>query len=153
MNKIQRRIVELSVKGMFLNGIGLEGEQKDKFNEIKLKLAELSTKFANNVLDSTKKFELYIKIDEDMLKLPMSALELYSQQAKDKYPESTAENGPWKITLDMPSYLPIMQHHPSSKLREQLYRAFITRASEGEYNNIPIIEEILTIKKELANLL
>jgi oligopeptidase A len=153
LNKIQRRIVELSVKGMFLNGIGLEGEQKDKFNEIKLKLAELSTKFANNVLDSTKKFELYITTDEDMLKLPMSVLELFSQQAKDKYSESTAENGPWKITLDMPSYLPIMQHHPSSKLREQLYRAFITRASEGEYNNIPIIDEILNKKKELATLL
>ena len=152
-NNIQKRIIDSSVHSMFLSGIGLDDDKKEKFNKIKLKLAELSTKFANNVLDSTKVFELLITNDENMKNLPNSALELYSQQAKENNPESTPENGPWKITLDIPSYLPIMQHHPSSKLREQLYKTYITRASEGEYNNIPIIEEILKLKNELSNLL
>ena len=152
-NNIQKRIIDSSVHSMFLSGIGLDDDKKEKFNKIKLKLAELSTKFANNVLDSTKVFELLITNDENMKNLPNSALELYSQQAKENYPESTPENGPWKITLDIPSYLPIMQHHPSSQLREQLYKTYITRASEGEYNNIPIIEEILKLKNELSNLL
>ncbi len=152
-NNIQKRIIDSSVHSMFLSGIGLDDDKKDKFNKIKLKLAELSTKFANNVLDSTKDFELLITVDENMKNLPNSALELYSQQAKEKNPESTPENGPWKITLDIPSYLPIMQHHPSSQLREQLYKTYITRASEGKYNNIPIIEEILILKSELSNLL
>ena len=115
-----------------------------------MKLAELSTKFSNNVLDSIKEFEMFINDDEDMKQLPRSALELYSQQAKEKHPDSTPENGPWKVTLDIPSYLPIMQHHPSSKLREKLYKEYISRASEGEHNNVPVIEEILELKNKIA---
>ena len=153
LDKIKRRIVEASVRFMFLSGIGLEDNQKEEFNEIKLKLAELSTKFSNNVLDSIKEFEMFITDDEDMKQLPRSALELYSQQAKEKHPDSTPENGPWKVTLDIPSYLPIMQHHPSSKLREKLYKEYITRASEGEHNNVPVIEEILELKNKIANIL
>ena len=153
LTKIQKRIVESSVHSMFLSGIGLEDGKKEKFNDIKLKLADLSTSFSNNVLDSTKEFSLYIENDLQMEKLPLSALELYSQQAKDKFPNSTPKNGPWKITLDIPSYLPIMLHHPDSSLREKLYKAYICRASEGNFNNLPVIEEILSLKKELSQLL
>ena len=153
LNDIQKRIIESSVHSMFLSGIDLDDDKKDKFNSIKLKLAELSTKFSNNVLDSIKEFELYITDDEDMKKLPSSALELYSQQAKEKYPNSSAENGPWKVTLDIPSYLPIMQHHPSSELREKLYKTYISKASKNDFNNIPIINQILKLKKDLSKLL
>ena len=153
LDDVKKRIVESSVHSMFLSGIGLEDSKKEKFNEIKLKLAELSTKFSNNVLDSTKEFELYVEDDINMKKLPNSALELYSQQAKEKYPNTTPENGPWKITLDVPSFVPIMQHYPVSEFREKMYKAYITRASEGDHNNVPIIEEILKLKNELANLL
>ena len=153
-NDIQKRIISSSVHGMTLSGIGLKGEKKERFNQIKLRLGELSTKFSSNVLDSTKEYELYItEKNDDILKLPESALELYSQSAKDKYPESTPDNGPWKITLDIPSYLPIMLHHPSSKFREELYKEYIKRASEDKFNNEPIIKEILALKKEMANLL
>jgi oligopeptidase A len=153
LDKIKRRIVEASVQSMFLSGIGLEDKQKEEFNKIKLKLAELSTTFSNNVIDSIKEFEMFINDDKDMGQLPKSALELYSQQAREKHPESTPENGPWKVTLDIPSYLPIIQHHPSSELREKLYKEYITRASEGKHNNIPIIEEILKLKNKIANIL
>jgi len=153
LDHIKKRVVDASVQSMFSSGIGLEDKQKEEFNEIKLKLAELSTKFSNNVLDSIKEFEMYVSDDEGMKQLPKSALELYSQQAKEKYPESTPESGPWKVTLDIPSYLPIMLHHPSSQLREKLYKEYISRASNGKHNNIPIIEDIIKLKNKLANIL
>ena len=81
-------------------------------------------------MDSTKEFSLYIVDDsENMSKMPNGARELFSQQAKEKFPESTPELGPWKITLDMPSYLPMMLHYPVSEIREKLYKAYISRAS------------------------
>ena len=153
LDKVKRRIVESSSHQMFLSGIGLDDNKKEEFNNIKLKLGELSSKFSNNVLDSIKDFELYILENNGMNELPTTALELYSQQAKDKYPKSTPENGPWKVTLDIPSYLPIMQHHPSSKIREKLYKAQISKASSETHNNIPVIEEILKEKKKLSNIL
>lgn len=153
LDKIKRRIVESSVHQMFLSGIGLNDDKKEEFNNIQLKLGELGNKFSNNILDSVKEFELYILDTNGMNELPITALELLSQQAKDKYPKSTPKDGPWKVTLDIPSYLPIMQHHPSSKIREKLYKAFISKASCEKYNNIPVIEEILQEKKKLSNIL
>ena len=138
---------------MFLSGIGLGDEERKKFNENSLKLAEASTKFSNNALDSVKEFELFILDDENMKKLPKSALELYSNQAKEKHPESTPEKGPWKVTLDIPSYLPMMLHYPESNFREKLYKAYVTKASNGKTNNIPVIKDILRLKKEKANIL
>ena len=153
LSEERQRIVDLTKNSMFLSGIGLNEEETKKFNENSLKLAEASTKFSNNALDAVKAFELYVKDDPNMNKLPNSALELYSSQAKDKYPDSTPEKGPWKITLDIPSYLPMMLHYPESGLREKLYRASVTKASSGDNNNIPVIQDILRLKKEKANIL
>ena len=138
LNEMRQRIVDLTKNSMFLSGIGLDEESKKKFNENALKLAEASTKFSNNALDAVKNFELYVENDNNMNKLPKSALELYSNQAKEKYPESTWEKGPWKITMDIPSYLPMILHYPGSGLREKLYRAYVTKASSGDNNNIPV---------------
>ena len=153
LSQERQRIVDLTKNSMFLSGIGLNEDDKKRFNENSLKLAEASTKFSNNALDAVKSFELYVEDDPNMNKLPNSALELYSSQAKDKYPDSTSEKGPWKITLDIPSYLPMMLHYPESGLREKLYRAYVTKASSGEHNNIPVIQDILRLKKEKANIL
>lgn len=154
LSNINKRIVDSSLHSMKSNGIGLEEDKKKQLHKLKLKLAELSTKFSNNVMDSIKEFELYIENDsENMKQMPNGARELFSQQAKAKFPESTAEDGPWKITLDIPSYLPMMLHYPVSELREKLYKAYISKASQGDFNNIPVIEEILTLKKEYAKIL
>ena len=154
LSLVRKRIVDSLLHSMKLNGIGLEEEKKNQLHKLKLRLAELSTKFSNNVMDSTKEYSLYITDEkENMSKVPNGTRELLSQQAKDKFPESNAENGPWKITLDMPSYLPMMLHYPISNVREQLYKAYISKASQGEFNNIPIIEEILSLKKQYANIL
>jgi oligopeptidase A len=153
LNPTRQRIVDLTKHSMFLSGIGLDEDTTKKFNENQLKLAEVSTKFSNNALDSVKEFELYISDNDNMKKLPKSALELYSQQAKEKHPESTPESGPWKVTLDIPSYLPMMLHYPESDMRQKLYKAYVTKASCGGHNNIPVIEDILRLKKEKANIL
>lgn len=153
LSNIQKRIVKSTVRSMALNGIGLEGKEKERFNEIVVELSKQSTQFSNNVLDSTKAFEMYITDKVGMNNLPESALELYSMLAKEKYPDTTPENGPWKVTLDAPSFGPFLQHHPSSELRKQIHTAYISRASSGEHNNIPVINKILSLKKEKASML
>eukprot|EP00640_Fibrocapsa_japonica_P000962 CAMPEP_0113943386 /NCGR_PEP_ID=MMETSP1339-20121228/23221_1 /TAXON_ID=94617 /ORGANISM="Fibrocapsa japonica" /LENGTH=820 /DNA_ID=CAMNT_0000948241 /DNA_START=97 /DNA_END=2559 /DNA_ORIENTATION=+ /assembly_acc=CAM_ASM_000762 len=154
LDEAQQRIVEASLRSMTLSGVGLEGEEKERFNEIMVKNAELSTKFSNNVLDATKAFSLLLTTKEEVDGLPPSALALGAQQAAAKGNEgATPEEGPWLITLDIPSYMPAMQHLKSRQIREKLYRAFITRASSGETDNEPIIQEILKLRKEKSKML
>lgn len=150
----QQRIVESAIKDAELSGVGLEGEEKERFNAIELELAELGTKFSNHVLDATKAFSLTLTTKAEIDGLPPSLLSLAAQAARAAGEENaTPENGPWRITLDFPSYVPFMQHSTRRDLREQLYRAFITRASSGELNNYPLIERILELRKEQAGIL
>jgi oligopeptidase A len=150
----QQRIVETSIREAELSGVGLEGSEKDRFNEIQQALAELTTKFANNVLDATKAFRLTLTTADEVDGLPPSLLAQAAQAARDVgAADATPEAGPWHITLDFPSYKPFMQHSRRRDLREQIYRAFVTRASEGDLDNTPNIEKILALRHEMANLL
>ena len=150
----QKRIVEAAIKDAELSGVGLEGEKRERFNAIQLELGEISTKFSNHVLDATKAFSMKLTSKEDVDGLPPSLTSLAAQAARAAGEEdATAENGPWLITLDYPSYVPFMQHSTRQDLREKLYKAFISRASTGELNNTPLIERILELRKEKAQLL
>jgi oligopeptidase A len=150
----QRRIVAAAIRDAELSGVGLQGEARDRFNAIQMELAELSTKFSNNVLDATKAFSLTLTKKEEVDGLPPSLLSLAAQAARDAGAENaTPENGPWRITLDFPSYYPFMQYSARRDLREVLYKAYISRAAAGELDNNPIIERILTLRQELAGLL
>ncbi|MBF1991243.1 M3 family metallopeptidase [Fischerella thermalis] len=150
----QRRIVAAAIRDAELSGVGLQGEARDRFNAIQMELAELSTKFSNNVLDATKAFSLTLTKKEEVDGLPPSLLSLAAQAARDAGAENaTPENGPWRITLDFPSYYPFMQYSARRDLREVLYKAYISRAAAGELDNNPIIERILTLRQELAELL
>lgn len=142
---------------MQLGGVGLEGKEKEAFNTMKMRLAELSTQFSNNVLDATKEFSLTVDDPAKVQGVPASAKAMWAQahvQAQ-KEGEMDAEKGPWRLTLDMPSYIAVMSHLPDRDLREQVYKASITRASEfsKDKNNIPIIYEMLKIKHKMAKLL
>ena len=107
----KRRAVEASLLGMKLGGVGLEGAEKERFNEIKMRLASLATTFSNNVLDTTKDFSLTIEDPAKMEGVPDSAKGLWASahiqhlksEAKegDDVPEMNIEKGPWRITLDM----------------------------------------------------
>ncbi|MEM8830658.1 MAG: M3 family metallopeptidase [Cyanobacteria bacterium P01_G01_bin.19] len=154
LESAQKRIVESSLRDFELSGVGLEGETKERFNQIQLESGELSTKFSNNVLDATKAFKLKLTDKKDVEGLPPSALGLMAQTAKaegDK--DATPENGPWVVTLDYPSYIPYMKYATNRELREKLYKAFVSRASNGEYDNRDNIDRILALRKEKSNIL
>ncbi|GBE91107.1 M3 family metallopeptidase [Nostoc cycadae] len=150
----QQRIVDSAIRDAELSGVGLSGEARDRYNAIQMELAELSTKFSNHVLDATKAYSLTLTTQAEVDGLPQSSLSLAAQAARAAGEENaTPENGPWRITLDFPSYGPFMQHSTRRDLREHLYKAYITRASSGELDNNPLIVRILELRQELANLL
>ena len=154
LSEAQKRIVDASIKQMESAGVGLEPAEREKFNKLQLEVAELGTKYTNNVLDSTKAFKLRIDKAEEIEGLPESIKSLAASNAVANGEEkATASEGPWLLTLDMPVYLPSMQHLKSRALRETLYRAYVSRASSGETDNAPLITRILQIKQELAQML
>ncbi|MFN0199559.1 MAG: M3 family metallopeptidase [Planctomycetaceae bacterium] len=169
LSPVRKRIIEKRILNAELAGIGLSGEKRERFNSIAQELSKISTTFSNHVLDATKAFELVLTDPSDIAGLPGSLLQLAAQsynaakQAKtdapssddahEKFIEATSETGPWRFTLDNPSYGPFMQHCRHSGLREKMYRAFITRASSGELDNSPLITQILTLRQEQARLL
>lgn len=154
LNDANKRIVENQIKEAVLNGVALEDSKREQFNKIEQEIEKLSQKFSENVLDATKKFEKLITDKKEIEGLPPSALGLAAQTAVSKgHENATAENGPWIITLDAPSFLPVMQHAKNRALREEVYRAYITRASSGDLDNTAIIDQILGLKLEKAKLL
>jgi oligopeptidase A len=150
----QQRIVEAAIRDAELSGVGLKGEARERFNAIQMELAELSTKFSNHVLDATKAFSLTLTTKAEIDGLPPSLVSLAAQAARAAgESNATPENGPWRITLDFPSFGPFMQHSTRGDLRQKLYKAHITRASEGDLDNNPLIVRILELRQELADLL
>ena len=154
LENAQKRIVETAIKEAELSGVALTGKTRDKFNKIKLELAELSTKFSNHVLDATKAFKLKLTTEKEVEGLPASLLSLAAQTARAEGEDNvTPETGPWLITLDYPSYVPFMKYSSQRDLREKVYKAFISRASSGELDNKPLIERILELRKQQAEIL
>lgn len=164
LSPTQRRVAELALLNAQLAGVGLEGERKARFNEIEQELASISTTFNNNLLDSTKAFSLRLDRKEQVAGLPPSALSLLSASARAKGDAgASADEGPWLVTLDAPSLLSVLRFADDRALRETVYRAYITRASElaadvpqparGAQDNGPLVEKILQLRAERAALL
>jgi oligopeptidase A len=154
LKEAQQRIIESAIRNAEHAGVSLEGAAKDKFNRIQLELGELSTQFSNHVLDATKAFALKLTQPEEVAGLPPSLLSLAAQTARSAGAETaTAESGPWQITLDFPSFGPFLQHSQRRDLREKVYRAFITRAAAGDLDNTALIERILLLRQQQAQLL
>jgi oligopeptidase A len=154
LDEAQRRIVDASINQMLRSGVGLSDEKREHFNKLQLEVSELSSKFSNNLLDSTKRFKKVVTSEQDIAGLPESARSLAAQKAvAEGHVGATASSGPWVLTLDPPCYLPCMQHLKSRELRETMYRAFVTRASADDVDNSKIIQRILQIRKEMAQML
>ncbi|OYD24319.1 oligopeptidase A [Oceanimonas baumannii] len=148
----QQKEVNNTLRDFRLSGIALETEQKSRFGEIQARLSELSSTFANRVLDATQAWHKHITDQNELAGLPESALAAAQAQAQAR------ELDGWVFTLDIPSYLPVMMYADNAALREEMYYAFTTRASDqgpnaGEFDNTAIIEETLALKQELAGLL
>ena len=154
LDAAQLRILEKLIEAADLAGVGLEGDERERFRAIKLELAELSTRFGNHILDATKAFHVHLTSQEEIEGLPESYLKSAAQSARDAGREdATAESGPWRISLDAPSFLGFMNHSARRDLRETLYRALVGRASEGDLDNRPLIDAILKLRREESMLL
>lgn len=150
----QQRIVSGEIRDMNLAGVGLVGAAKARFEVISLELNELGTRFSNQLLDAGKAWHLNLTSAAEVDGLPSTLraqLAAMAQAAGEA--SATPENGPWRMTLDVPVYGPFMEHSRNRSLREKLYRAFITRAAAEPYDNLPLLERILSLRQELAVLL
>lgn len=150
LSQAQRSVIEHSLRDFRLSGVELEEAQQIRFKAIAERLSLLSTQFSQNVLEATDQFNLYIENADELKGLPEDILQAFAEAAQAE------QRSGYKITLQMPSYFPVMQYVENRELREKLYHAFTTRASEfgsDEHDNGPVIEEILKLKKESATLL
>jgi len=146
----QQSAIKLALRDFKLSGVALEGEAKKRYAEISARLSQLSSDFSNHVLDATQAY--FRPLNEDEL-AGLSAnniglLKQYGQQHKLDQPVAT---------LDFPSYLAIMTHSENRSLREEIYKAYTTRASDqsdkSEFDNTAVMEEILNLRQEMAVLL
>lgn len=157
LNVSQQRIIHKKLLEARHQGIELSGQERSRFNEISQRLSQLATEFSNNVLDSTKEFYLVIQDKKDMKDVPANARNLWAQiynERKDaSQAEANGEDGPWGITLDYPSYDPLMKFCQNRQIRQQVYTAYMTRAATGTYDNSERIVEILKLRAEKAQLL
>ena len=152
----KNRILDKEIIDMEHSGISLNTTDQKDYNTISKRLGELSTKFSNNVLDATNKWFLILENKSQIKGLPERVLELMALSAQrylKKEGKVDSQIGPWKLSLDIPTYTAFMTYAEDSSLREKLYKAFVSRASDGDENNNQIIEEILTLRTKQAKLL
>lgn len=152
LNTAQQKAITNTLRDFHLSGIDLPAEKKARYGELKQRLSEICNKFAENVMDATQGWHKHITDEAELAGLPDSAKGLLQQLAAQK------ELDGWVITLDFPSFHPVMTYAEKRELREEIYTAFVTRASDqgpnaGEWDNTPVMDEILELRYELAQLL
>ena len=152
LSQAQQQQVNHTLRDFRLSGIALPPEQQQRYGQIVSRLSELASQFNNQVMDATQAWSKQITDEAELAGLPDSAKAAARQQAQSRDLEG------WVFTLDIPSYLPLMMYADNRALREEAYIAFTTRASDqgpnaGQWDNSPLIEEILALRHELAQLL
>ncbi|HEY9322263.1 MAG TPA: M3 family metallopeptidase [Candidatus Methylopumilus sp.] len=146
----QKRIIENVLREFKLGGAELNEKDKKKFKVIQEKLAKLSTQFEENILDATNEFSIFVDDLDELRGIPEENIKKALAEAKEDKKEG------YKFTLHFPSYLPVMQYADNRVLREKLYHAYATRASElasPKFDNTKLIEEILELRYESSKLL
>ncbi len=154
LDPTQQRIVDCLLRDARHSGVGLAAAQRERFNAIQAELAQLGTRFNNHVLDATRAFSILVRDPAEMEGTPPSLRALAAQNARAHgEADATAEAGPWRLSLDAPVLIPFLEHGACRPLRERLYRANLGRASSGELDNTPVLEQILALRQEMAGLL
>ncbi|QEM88769.1 oligopeptidase A [Glaesserella parasuis] len=148
----QKKAIENSLRDFELSGISLPADKQKRYGEISARLSELSSQFSNNVLDATMGWDIVIEDEADLKGLPESALEGAKLSAQSK------EKSGYRFTLEFPSYLPVMTYCENRELRQKMYEAYNTRASDqgpnaGKWDNSALMAETLELRLELAKLL
>jgi len=148
----QKTILEHSLRDFRLSGIDLPPVEQQRFGAIRMKLSELASRFSNQLLDATQAWTKHITDESALAGLTESAKAQMAQAAQAK------ELDGWLITLEFPSYYAVMTYADDRALREEVYTAYSTRASDqgpnaGQFDNGPVMAEILDLRQELAKLL
>ncbi len=146
----QKRIIDNVLREFKLGGSELNETDKKRFKVIQEKLAKLSTQFEENILDATNEFSFFVDHLDEITGIPEENIKKARAEAKEDKKEG------YKFTLHFPSYLPVMQYADNRALREKLYHAYATRASElasPKFDNTNLIEEILALRYESSQLL
>lgn len=146
----QKRIIDNVLREFKLGGAELNETDKKRFKVIQEKLAKLSTQFEENILDATNEFSIFVDHLDELIGIPEENIKKAHAEAKEDKKEG------YKFTLHFPSYLPVMQYADNRTLREKLYHAYATRASElasPKFDNTNLIEEILSLRYESSKLL
>ncbi|WP_392564582.1 oligopeptidase A [Orbus wheelerorum] len=152
LTKAQQKSITNALRDFELSGIGLDEGKQKRYGEIVAKLSELSSSYSNNVLDATMGWTKLVTDVQALAGLPESALAAAKAQAQAK-----SQDG-WLLTLDMPSYIPVMMYCDNRELRYEMYYAYSTRASDqgpnaGKWDNTDNIKQILALRHELAHIL
>ncbi|MCP5279090.1 MAG: M3 family metallopeptidase [Thiobacillus sp.] len=150
LNTARKKILDNELRDFRLGGAELPEDKKPRFMEIQEELAKLSAKFEENLLDATKAWSKLIEDEAELEGLPADAKAMFAEMA-----EADGKAG-WKLNLQAPSFLPVMQFCSNRALREEMYRAYVTRASEfgpPELDNTDLIRRILELRQEAARML
>lgn len=152
LDTAQQKVINNSLRDFKLAGVDLNSVEQRRYAEIKNRLAKLTTTFSNNVLDATRAYTKQVDDAHQLQGLPESAMQAAQERARANDLQG------YLFTLDIPDYLPLMQYCDNRQLREEMYAAYVTRASDlgpnaGEYDNSQPMEEILALRHELATLL
>ncbi len=152
LNEAQRAHLEHCLRDFRLSGVALSSEKKQQYQMLQKSLTQLSTQFEDNVLDATQSWHMCIEDENHLDGIPNHAKQLAQESAQEK-----GLSG-WLFNLEFPSYIAIMRYAKRRELREQLYRAYTTRASDqgpqaGQYDNSVVMDELLERRYELAQLL
>jgi oligopeptidase A len=152
LDTAQQKMINDTLRDFHLSGVALPEEKKARYKALKSELSQLTTKFSNNILDATNEWNLHLHERNDLAGLPQSSMGMLRQAA-----EREGVKG-WWVSLEYPSYFAVMTYADSPELRQRVYEAFVTRASdqgpdEGKYDNSQIMEDILRHRHELADLL
>jgi oligopeptidase A len=143
----KRRFVDKTLDSFRRYGAELDPAGKKRLEEIDVELSKVTTKFSENVVDSTNSFEYFITDEAGLAGLPPSAIAAARQNAEAKGAEG------WRFTMQAPSYIPVVTYLNDGSVREKFYRAFSARATEPERDNRPLIVRILELRREKAVLL
>jgi oligopeptidase A len=152
LDPTQQKMLANTLRDLHLAGVDLPDDKKARFREINQRLSQLTNQFAENVLDATNGWHKHITDETALAGLPAGAKALAKHEA-----ESRKLDG-WVLTLDFPSFEPVMKHAEDRALRREVYEAFSTRASDqgpqaGQWDNTDVMEEILALRHEQAQLL
>lgn len=143
----QRQLLEDTYESFVMSGAALTGQDRETYKDISKRLSELGQRFAQNALKATNAYEKLIT-DEALLKgLPADVKDAARSRAKAKNQEG------WLFDLSAPVYTSLMKYLDNRELRETFYRAYMTRATSGEWDNRPVIAELVNLRRERAQLL